>query len=298
MFVIYFTNFRSEDARSIPWKRISGWATWSVGGLVLSIAFGDRMAQVLQQYQTAIPLKVMYLIAVISLVIGTAFTVGALILTFGLAWFFCRKAFGEMRLPGWTGMPKVYYRDALLISIGGVCAMAGLQSMIAWASAHFPTVHRFAALSFSQEFAAKWPAAVALGVGLSRSLFLAALLAALGGFFAAYLKPWSLRILFLLVGAATLVGDWGSATDFAQRYLFSLIFLTVLVLGTSCIVRLNLLGIFLIIFASALISAALPLLQQPNEAYHRSAYALFAGTAIALGWPLVKWLTGSSEARA
>src|SRR5262249_27722849 len=120
MFVIYFMHFRSEDAQSIPWKRISGWAMWALAGVILTIAFGDRLAQVMQQYQTAVPLKAWYLIAVISLLLGSAFTVGVVILAFGLAWFYVRKAFGEVRLPSWAGMPKLYYRDAALIGIGGI----------------------------------------------------------------------------------------------------------------------------------------------------------------------------------
>jgi len=298
MFVIYFKHFRSEDAQSIPWKRISGWAMWSLGGLVLTIAFGDRLAQVMQQYQTAIPLKVWYLVAFIGLLLGSAFNVGVLILAFGLAWFYCRKAFGESRLPSWTGMAKLYYRDALLIGFGGVCALAGLQSAIAWASAQFQTVHRFAAVGFSLEFAAKWPAASAVGGALSHSLFVAALIAAIGGFFAWYVKPWAIRVPILLVGAATLVGDWGSAGDFVERYICSLVLLSVVVLGVGCVARLNLLGIFLAAFGSALLSSAMGLMQQPNQSYHHSAYALFVAILLLLGWPLVKWLTAASEAQA
>ena len=298
MFVIYFQHFRSEDAQSIPWKRISGWAMWSLGGLILPIVFGDRLAQIMQQYQTAMPLKVWYLIAFISLLLGSVFTVGALILAFGIAWFYCRKAFGEASLPSWTGMSKLYYRDALFIGAGGVSALIGLQSALSWASGHFPTIHRFASLSFSPEFAAKWPAASALGATLSHSLLLVAVIGAIGGFFASYVKSWFIRIPILLLGAATMVGDWGNAADFLQRYAFSLILLTVVVLGVSFVARLNLLGIFLVVFGSGILSAAMALLGQPNESYHHSAYALFFAIALAMGWPLVKWLTATAEARA
>ncbi len=298
MFVIYFQHFRSEDAQSIPWKRISGWAMWSLGGLILPIVFGDRLAQVMQQYQTAMPLKVWYLIAVISLLLGSAFTVGALILTFGIAWFYCRKAFGEASLPSWTSMPKLYYRDALFIGVGGVSALVGLQSVLTWASGHFPTVHRFASVSFSPEFAAKWPAASALGATLSHSLLLVGVICAIGGFFASYLKPWAIRIPILLAGAATMIGDWGNTADLLQRYVFSLILLTVVVLGVGYVARLNLLGIFLVVFGTGLLSAATGLLEQPNASYHHSAYALFFAIALAMSWPLVKWLTASREAGA
>ena len=298
MFVIYFQHFRSEDAQSIPWKRISKWSMWSVGGVVVAIMFGNQITQFMQRYQTSVPLKVWYLTMAVGLVFGNAFTVGALILTFGIAWFYCRRAFGEARLPSWIGMPQAYYRDALLIGIGGVCALAGLQSAIAWASDHFPTVHRFATVSFIPEFDARWPAAFALGATVSHSLFFAAIVAAIAGFFASYLKPWAIRILILLLAAATLVGDWGSPTDFVQRYVFSLLLLSVVVLGVSCVARLNLLGIFLVVFASRLLSTAMGLMQQPNASYHHSAYAILAILAAVLAWPLIKWGTASPETQA
>ena len=298
MFVTYFQHFRSEDARSIPWRRISKWAMWSLGAIVLTIAFGDRLPQVMEQYDTAVSLKGFYLLAGILSLVGTAFSVGALILAFGIAWFYCRRAFGEASLPSWAGMPGLYYRDALFIGAGGVSALIGLQSALSWANGHFPTIHRFASLSFSPELAAKWPAASALGATLSHSLLLVAVIGAIGGFFASYVKSWIIRIPILLVGAATMVGDWGNAADFLQRYAFSLILLTVVVLGVSYVARLNLLGIFLVVFGSGLLSAAMGLLGQPNESYHHSAYALFFAIALVLGWPLVKWLTATTEAGA
>lgn len=296
MFVIYFKQFRSQDARSIPWKRISGWAMWSLAGFLLTIFWGDRLAQVLQQYQTAVPLKVWYLIATISIVIGGVFSVGILILAFGIAWFYCRKAFGEERLPSWTGMPKLYYRDALLIGVGGVCALAGLQATFAWMGAHFPVAHRFAAVSFSPEFSAKWPAVAALGGAISRGLLLSAVIAAIGGFFASYVKSWTIRIPIFFIAAAAFVGDWESVTDFVQKYVFSLILLAVLFFGVSKIVRLNLLGLFLTIFSTSLLVPALALLGQPNGALHKGGYAVIAIVLVALGWPLMKWLTGPAEA--
>src|SRR5262249_56577676 len=108
--------------------RISRWGLWALAGYILLYGFGDRFAQLQQQYQTAIPLKMTYLIAGIIGILGIAGGVGALILVFGLAWFYCRKAFGEGRLPGWAGMPGVYYRDALFIGAGGLAGMGGGRS--------------------------------------------------------------------------------------------------------------------------------------------------------------------------
>lgn len=289
MLVIYFKNFRTEDARGIPWKRISRWAMWSLAGFVLVVAFGDRLAAILQQYQTAIPLKAMYLVATISLVLGSAFNVARLIFVFGIAWFFCKKAFGEERLPNWSGMPGAYYRDALLIGAAGVIALLGLENALGWASAHWPTAHRSLTAAFGSDFSAKMPVGSVIGGAISHALFYSALVAAIGGFIAAYLKQWWLRLLLFLVGTATLVGDWGSPADFAKRYLVNAILFAAIVLGVRFIAKLNLLGIFLIVSASSLIGSALVLLKQPNALYHANAYAIFGGLGILFLWPLVQW---------
>ncbi|HLK03547.1 MAG TPA: type II CAAX endopeptidase family protein [Candidatus Acidoferrum sp.] len=294
MLVIFFKHFRSEDAQSIPWRRISRWALWLLGGFAATILFGERIPQLLNQYQTAVPLKVFYLIGTIGYLLGGAASMGLLILTFGLAWFYCRRAFGEGRLPNWTDMPKLYYRDAMLIGIGGVCGLVGLQGVFGWAGANFPMVHRFAALAFPAELAAKVPAASALGAAVSRGLLFSALIAALGGFFASYAKSWALRIPILLVAAATLIGDWGSRGDFVQKYAFSLVLVSAIALGVGWIARMNLLGIFLVVFGVGLLSPAMALLHQPNTAYHSSAYGLFIVIALALLWPLIKWQTAVS----
>ena len=289
MLIIYFKNFRAEDARAIPWKRISRWAMWSLAGYVLVLIFGDRFAQILQQYQTAIPLKAMYLVAAISMVLGGAFSVAALIFVFGLAWFFCRKAFGEERLPNWSGMPGAYYRDALLIGTAGVCALLGLESAIGWASAHWPTAHRSLAAAFGNDFSAKTPAGAAIGGAITHALFYSALIAALGGFIASHVKQWWLRLLLFLIGAATLVGDWGSPSDFAKKYFLNAILIGAVVIGVRWIAKLNLLGMFLTLAASSLLGSALTLLKQPNSFYHANAYAIFAALGILLLWPLLKW---------
>jgi len=289
MFIVYIMHFRGDDARSIPWKRISGWAVWSLAGFALTIAFGDRIAAIFQQYQTAIPLKMWYLITAISFLLGGAFSLGALILVFGLAWFYCRKAFGEELLPSWFRMPGNYYRDAVLIGIGGVLALAGVQSTLGWVSGHYPAAHRFASTAFSPDLSAKLPAAAIVGAAISHALFYSALLAAIGGFIAAYVKPLALRIPMFFIGAATLVRDWGNAGDFVQQYVFRCIFLAVVVFGVRWIVRMNLLGVFLVIFGTAMVSSASALLQQTNSFYRASGYAVLAILAVVLACPVVKW---------
>jgi len=289
MFIIFFMKFRTEDVQSIPWKRISRWAIWSVAGFTLTVAFGDRLTQLLQQYQTAIPLKAMYLVATISIVLGAAFAAGALILVFGLAWFYCRKAFGEERLPGWSGMSGAYYRDALLIGVGGLAGLIGLESGLGWAATHWPMAHRFLPAAFGNDFSAKLPLASTIGAAISHSLLYSALVAAIAGFVAAYIKPVVFRVVIFLVGAATLVRDWGSSGDFAEKYLASCVLLGAIVLGVRWIAKFNLLGVFLVLMGASLLPAGLVLLKQENAFYHGNGQAILVGLLLLFGWPLLKW---------
>ena len=101
-----------------------------------------------------------------------------------------------------------------------------------------------------------------------------------------------------MVAAAALVGDWGSAGDFAERYAFSLILLSVTVFGVAQVARLNFLGMFMVTSGASLLSPAMALLKQPNEAYHHSGYALLATILLLLAWPLIKWWTAPAETQA
>ena len=292
---IFFKNFRSEDAQSIPWKRIAGWSLWSVAAYVLVVVCGDRLAAILQQYQTAVPLKTFYVVSAVVLLLGGAFAVAGLVFAFGLGWFFCRKAFGEERLPSWSSMPGVYYRDALVIGAGGVMAFAGLEGVLGWFAAHHSTIHREAGAAFGSGLAAKWPAISSASGAISHALLYSALVAAIAGFIATYVKPVWLRALIFFAGAATLVRDWGNAGDYLQKYVLNCVVLAVIVFGIRWIAKLNLLGIFLVLASGSLLSGALALLEQPNSFYRGNGYALLAGVGVLFAWPLVKWLGTPSQ---
>jgi hypothetical protein len=120
----------------------------------------------------------------------------------------------------------------------------------------------------------------------------AALTAAIGGFIAAYVKPLWLRVPLFFVAAATLVKDWGSTGDYAQKYLLNCVLLAAVVIGVRWIARLNLLGIFLVLLSSALLGSGLALLGQANAFYRGNGYAILGALALVYVWPLSKWLTG------
>jgi hypothetical protein len=133
------------------------------------------------------------------------------------------------------------------------------------------------------------PAGSVVGSAISHALLYSALLAVIGGFVAAYMKQWWLRLLLFLIGVATLAGDWGSPADFAKKYLLNAISVGAIVCGVRWIAKLNLLGIFLVIAASSLLGSALVLLKQTNAFYRGNAYAILAVLGILLLWPLLKW---------
>ncbi|MDP9337563.1 MAG: CPBP family intramembrane metalloprotease, partial [Acidobacteriota bacterium] len=93
--IIFLKNLRSEDAHAIPWRRIGGWGLWGLAGYILIFAFGNRVASFLNAYQTAIPFKSRLAEIGIGAVIGAVVYFSGIVLLFGMAWFFARRAFGE-----------------------------------------------------------------------------------------------------------------------------------------------------------------------------------------------------------
>ena len=103
--IVFLKNLRSDEARSIPWRRIGGWGLWGLLAYVMLFAFGDRIANFLNAYQTAIPFKTMLVGIGIGAVLGAAVYFAGITLVFGMSWYFAKRAFGEEQLPGWSGMP-------------------------------------------------------------------------------------------------------------------------------------------------------------------------------------------------
>jgi membrane protease YdiL (CAAX protease family) len=104
--IVFFKNFKSEAARAIPWKRIGVWSFWGLCGFLVAFALGSRIAhQFLDPYDTSNPLKYTYAAIAVVVLFGAPLVFAAIAFLFGMAWFFCVRAFGEERLPGWLGMP-------------------------------------------------------------------------------------------------------------------------------------------------------------------------------------------------
>jgi hypothetical protein len=217
----------------------------------------------------------------------------------GVAWYYAKRAFGEENIPGWTGMPGAYYRDALWIGIGGAAGLLGLDSALQTISQHWPTAQRAAAASFGSNLDATIPAAAVLGSTLRHSLLYSALVAFVASFVAAQVRPRWLRYLLLVLGAlATVGGNWAGPADFTRQWLAKLIVLGVYVFGVRWVMRNNIFGCFLVLAILSLIEGAAELLGQPDSFYRLNGYCLIAALVLLLAWPFLAWRRHASGAAA
>ena len=288
--ILFLKNLKSEAARSIPWKRMILWSLWAFAGYILILAFGDRLPNFLNVYDTAVPMKMFFGLLAIGVLLGGPLYLGVIALLFGAACYFAVKAFGQDRLPSWLGMPAAYYRDAMLIGLGGTAGLLGLDRLLAAASAHWPTSHRYMDVLFGQDFDAVLPAASILGGTLLRGLLFTGLVAVIASFIAAHVHQSGVRILLFLLGALSLVGgSWGSPADFGKQFLARLILLGVLVFGVRFVMRFNLLGCFLVVAGTSLVTGASEMLAQPDAFYRGNGYAVVLVLLLFFAWPLAAW---------
>jgi membrane protease YdiL (CAAX protease family) len=288
--ILFLKNLRSEAAHAVPWRRLSLWAAWGFVSFYVVFALGDHIPKAMNAYNTAIPFKTTLAVESIGALLGGPFSFGFLVLLFGVGWYYAKLAFGEERLPGWAGMPREYYRDALMIGLGGSAGLLGLERLLALASTHWPTAHRYLDVSFGQDFDALIPAASILGGTLLESLRMTGFVVVIASFVAAKARqPW-LRFLLFFVGVLAVVGGgWGSPADFAKQFIARLILLGVLVFGVRRLMRFNLLGCFLVIAGTSLFSGATELLAQPDALFRANGCAVLLGLVLLFAWPVVAW---------
>jgi membrane protease YdiL (CAAX protease family) len=295
--IIFLKNLRSDAARSIPWRRIVLWASWSVVGYVLVFAFGNRIATFLNAYQTEIPFKIMVATLAIFTSLGLPFYFGTFAVVFGIAWYYASLAFGHECLPGWSSMPSRYYRDALCIGLGGAAVLIGLRHLSEFTSAKTTTLYRSMQASVGTHFDALLPALSILGTTLLRSLLWTGLVALLASFLAAWVRQTSLRVPLFFLGVLALVGsNWISPAGFVQHFVGMAITLGLLILGVRYVMRLNILGCFLIVAGSSLFGGAAELLAQPDAFYRANGYAVVLALVLLFAWPFAAWRMGSSAA--
>jgi membrane protease YdiL (CAAX protease family) len=290
--ILFLKNLRSESARAIPWRRVSLWAVWGLVGFLIVFALGNSIPNAYDQYQTAMPFKFIQAGIAIGFILAGPFYFGFLAVMLGLAWYYAKLAFGEERIPGWSGMPSAYYRDALWIGVGSVAGFAGFRQLLEAIANLWPTPHQSLAASVPAGFDAILPGAALLGGALQHGLTVFALAALIAAFLCAGFRQTWLRVVIFVLGTLAFVGsNWGSPADFTKLFLVQGILLAVIVLGIRYVIRFNLLGGWLIIALGSLLTGATEMLGQHDSFYRANGYALLFALLLLLAWPLIAWRT-------
>lgn len=296
---LFFKRLRAQPVR-VPWKRVFGWSVVGVIGFAVSFLFGSGIPALLVGYRTSMPLKLYVATSVVGMLLFGGLLLGTITVLFGLAWSFAARGFGEEQIPGWLGMPGLYYRDAFWIGLGGSAALIGLRHLLDYAAGWWPTLHRGIDASFGNVnlYDAVFPGIDVIGGVVWRGLIATGILTLAGAFLGSELRVRWLRLVLFFAVAGTMVRSWGSAADFLEQFVVSAILLAVVILGIRNLARFNLLGLFLVVACSALLGSAAELITQPNAFYRANAYGMLFAMVVLLAWPLVLWRLQGQEAKA
>lgn len=285
--VVFFRNLKHPLMASVPWRRIAGWC---LPVLVASIAtFITLRSQYLVRYQTQVPFKVYLATISIGLSLGSALFYAGAAFLFGLAWFFLSHERSAQQMPGWRGMPAAYYRDAFVVGVSGFGALAGLHRLHDIAARFWPVYRHSLLAAVPDVLDANPPAINAIAIAVTRSFLSIGVLALVLGFAAWYLRRTWQQAALLIAFAGFMVMEWGSAGGFFQTAIINLITLAAVWWGAQRIVRMNLLGYFLMAGLLLLAGPAIDLLRQPNSYFRANGVALIATALLLLLWPLVAW---------
>ena len=214
---------------------------------------------------------------------------GALVLLYGFAWNFAARAFGEERLPTWLGMPPEYYRDAFWIALGGSAALIAIRRLLDVLGSHLPVLHRGVPSSFGASFDSLYPAVAIIGSAIVLGMLVTGVLALVGGVLGAELRVRWLRLFLFLAVAVGFISNWGNTTDFLRQFVSGLVILGFIVFGIRHVARFNVLGWFLVVVCTALLSGVVEMLGQAASFYRMNGYLVLAGLVALLAWPLISW---------
>jgi hypothetical protein len=103
-----------------------------------------------------------------------------------------------------------------------------------------------------------------------------------------------MRVALLVLYAALVATNVATPGTFFHDAAFHLVIVAALWYGVTHIARFNVLGYFLLAAMTALVPAAIELIQQPNPYLHANGYAVLAIALAMLAWPLMRWQRASS----
>jgi len=234
----------------------------------------------------------------IGLVLSSAVLYAAVVVLWGLAWFFLARSYGSERLPGWRWMPPLYYRDALLVGLCGCGIAAGMARLRELVAQLWPVAQYGLTASVPANPDVALPALQALASAVTTGFVAIGVLALAAGFAAWYVRnPWMQA---LLLGLLALLGapGGGSAGALVQNVLTGWAGLLLIWRAAHRVVRFNLLGYFLAVALTLLAAAAAELLRQPNFYFRANGWALVGAAFLLLLWPLIAWQHGNRAAAA
>jgi membrane protease YdiL (CAAX protease family) len=298
--VAFFRNLRSEAMQAVPWKRLLVWGGVGLTAYVVSFWCGSSLQLFLNNYQTAIPFKTMIGTLVIGTLIGALVDGAGIVFLAGFGAYFSNRAYGAERLPLGGRLPSLYYRDALIIAVGGSAGYLGIRRVVEVLAQHWPTIHRSLTAAIWPDFGANYPGGAAAGSAVLAGLYRAGVLFTIVAMFSALMKQRWLRFLLFLLGAAALAGsDWGTGADFAKQFVSAAVLLAVILVAIRRVIKFNVLGGVLAVACMSLLGSAVQLLGQPNAFYRMNGYVVLLLMAALLAWPLAVWrMRGAEGARA
>jgi len=176
-----------------------------------------------------------------------------------------------------------------LIGVGGTAALIALRRVSDWASARWPTPHQSLGAAFGNDFDSVLPGISIAATAVLHGLLFAGAIAAAAAFVVAHCKSPIVRGLLFVLASLAMVGGWGSAADFLKQWIASAVFLAVVIFGIAHVVRLNLLGYFLVLAIPTLLAGCVELLAQPNGFYHTQGMVCAASLGVLLIWPVASW---------
>ncbi len=290
--VHFFKNFKTASA-VVPWRHLTKWAA------IPTIAFiGSQITNysgLVAGYRTEIPFNAYMGVAVIGLAVGTLVLFGVVTMLFGVAYLFFTQAGFSQQIPQWFGMPRAYYRDAIVAAIAGTASLVGVARIQYLISQIWHVQARGIGTAVPGGFDAVPPADSARAIYLQR-------------IYRSRSSRRSCRIhrhvCAARMGASTLIFRTRAVSNrlrpfstgqFLQQFLLESFFLAVVWFGISRFIRFNLLGYFLLLATSSLLQAAVTSISQPNTYIRENGAATLAILALLLLWPLMAWRRADSQ---
>jgi hypothetical protein len=286
--VLLFKNAKMESA-VVPWRELSRWAAVPTAAfIVIQItSFSSLMAD----YHTEIPYKVFVATLTIGFLIGTLLSFGVVTLLLGLGYLFFAQAGFAQQIPRWFGMPRAYYRDAIVAAIAGAATLGGVTRIQYLIMQIWQVQTRGIGAAVPGGFDSVLPAGQALAQSIFSAFTVLALIVAAAGYTAIRMRPVWVRALLFAGLVLCQVSPPVSFGEFLRQLLLQTVFLAVVWWGVSRLIRFNLLGYFLLLACSSLLQYAITAIQQPNDYIRGNGGAELAMMTLLLLWPLMAWLS-------